>query len=359
VPTTQPAPTSEFAGTSILVVDDEASLRRLAARLLSGHGYRCAEASSEADALAAVAQEPPALVLTDMMMPGGSGMSLIRTLQASHPDVATVMVTGRDDPAIADRALDGGAYGYLIKPFEPNELLIAVSAALRRRALGLESRAHRDRLEELVRRRTHELDESRAETVERLARAVESRDADTGTHLERMSGLVYRLARTLGFAPAAAETLRLASVLHDVGKVAVPDEILLKTGPLTADERRSIETHVAVGHGILAGAQSELLRLADVVAWTHHERFDGTGYPRGLAGAEIPLAGRIAAVADVFDALTSDRPYRAALAEHEALETIRASPGFDPVVVAALDSVLDERHSQGTVLPPPAPTGEA
>ncbi len=339
---------NEFAGISILVVDDEAPQRRLASRLLSTHGYACAEAASEAQALESVAEQPPDLVLTDMTMPGGSGISLIRTLQASHPDIATVMVTGRDDPEIADQALDGGAYGYVIKPFAQNQLLIAVSGALRRRALTLENRAHREQLEELIRRRTRELDESRAETVERLARAVESRDSDTGVHLERMSGLVYLLAQTLGFDQSEAETLRLASVLHDVGKVAVPDDVLLKPGPLTPDERRAVEGHVAVGHGILAGAQSELLRLADVVAWTHHERFDGTGYPRGLAGDEIPLAGRIAAVADVFDALTSDRPYRSALPERAAFDEIHRSPGFDPSVVSALARILDERTGGGS-----------
>jgi putative two-component system response regulator len=334
---------TEPSETAILVVDDDAPIRRLAVRMLGIHGYRCSEATSEATALEAVAASPPALVLTDLAMPGGSGISLVRRLRATHPDVAAVMITGRDDTETARAALASGAYGYVIKPFEMNELLIAVAGALTRRSLALENRAHRDRLEELVRRRTRDLDESRAETVERLARAVESRDPDTGQHLERMSGLVFRLARNLGWSDEHANTLRLASILHDVGKVAVPDEILLKRGPLSADERAVIETHVPIGHGILAGANSELLQLADTVAWTHHERFDGSGYPRGLSGEEIPLAGRIAAVADVFDALASDRPYHRALPEREALEIIRADRGLDPAVVAALDAILG-RH---------------
>jgi putative two-component system response regulator len=273
-------------------------------------------------------------------MPGGSGISLVRALRASNPDVAAVMVTGRDDPEVAHAALDSGAYGYVIKPFEANELLIAVHGALKRRSLTLENRAQRDRLEELVRRRTQDLDESRAETVERLARAVESRDAGTGMHIERMSRLAFRLALALGWAEIEAETLRLATVLHDVGKVGISDEILLKNGSLTAEERCVIETHASIGHGILAGAKSELLRLADVVAWTHHERFDGTGYPRGLGAEQIPIAGRIAAVADVFDALTSDRLYRPALSTLDALEMIRTDPGFDPAVVAALEELV-------------------
>jgi putative two-component system response regulator len=331
---------NEFVGSAILVVDDEPPLRRLAVRVLTDHGYRCTEADGETGALAAVAVEEPELVLTDVTMPDGSGISLVRALHAAHPDVATVMLTGRDDPEVADAALDGGAYGYVIKPFEVNELLIAVAGALKRRSLALENRAHRDQLEALVRRRTRELDESRAETVERLARAVESRDAGTGMHIDRMSKLVCRLALELGWEEGEAETLRLASVLHDVGKVGIPDEILLKEGLLTPEERVAIQTHASIGHAILAGANSELLQLADVVAWTHHERYDGSGYPRGLAGEQIPLAGRIAAVADVFDALTSDRPYRAALTEADALATIRADTGLDPSVVAALERVL-------------------
>jgi putative two-component system response regulator len=339
---------NEFAGASILIVDDEQPARRLVARMLAKHGFRCTEAGGEAEALESVTAEPPALVLTDVTMPGGSGISLVRSLHVSHPDVAAVMLTGHDDPDLADTALDGGAYGYVIKPFEANELLIAVIGALRRRALALENRAHRNRLEELVRHRTRELDESRAETVERLARAVESRDVGTGQHIDRMSGLVYLLACALGWDDAEAETLRLACVLHDVGKVGIPDEVLLKEGPLTPAERTLIETHAAIGHAILGGARSELLRLADVIAWTHHERIDGSGYPRGLAGEQIPLAGRIAAVADVYDALTSQRPYRAALAEREALETILADPGFDPAVVGALDGIVGQRDGWGT-----------
>jgi putative two-component system response regulator len=339
------------AGVSILVVDDERPVRRLTADLLREWGYRCSEAASEAEALAAVETDAPDLVLTDVTMPGGSGLSLIRVLQERYPDIATVMLTARDDPEVAAAALDGGAYGYVIKPFETNELVIAVAGALRRRALEVENRAHRDRLEVLVGRRTRELDESRAEAVERLARAVESRDAETGSHIERMSGLVYRLALALGWDEAGAETLRLASVLHDVGKVGIPDEILLKEGPLSPQERRIIEAHAPIGHAILAGADSELLRLADTVAWTHHERYDGSGYPRALVGEQIPLVGRIAAVADVFDALTSDRAYRAALPVDEALALIQAERGrgFDPGVVDALIGLagVHERQTNG------------
>ena len=326
------------AGATLLVVDDEQSSRRLVTTVLSRSGYRCVEAANASEALAAVDSAPPDLVVTDVTMPGGSGLALVRSLRARHPDVAAVMVTGHAEQAVVDEALDAGVYGYLTKPFDVNALLITVDAALRRRANVREGRARREELEELVRQRTQELEESRAETIERLARAVDSRDSDTGEHIDRMSRVARSLAIGLGWSDAAAETLRLACVLHDVGKVGIPDNVLLKRGPLDEEERLLMETHTGIGHGILAGAHSELLRLADEVAWTHHERFDGNGYPRGLSGDEIPLPGRIAAVADVYDAVRSDRPYRPAFTKDEALELMVAGRGshFDPEIVDVL-----------------------
>jgi putative two-component system response regulator len=313
-------------GVSALVVDDERAARAIAMRMLSAHGLRCAEAVGVPQALDVVADDEPEVVLTDISMPEGSGVALVRELHASWPDVATLVVTGSDDREVASEALDAGAFGYLIKPYDESELLIAVEGALRRRQLALQDRDDRYRLE--------------ADTVERLARAVESRDAGTAEHVDRMSELAGRLARRIGWTDDHAEMLRLACVLHDVGKVGIPDGILRKPGALTAGERAVVETHPTIGHAILAGAKSSLLRLADEVAWTHHERVDGTGYPRGLAGAEIPLAGRVAAVADVFDALTSDRPYRNAVSRAEALAAIAADPGFDRAVVAALAEIV-------------------
>jgi putative two-component system response regulator len=322
----------------ILVVDDEPAIRRLVVEVLEDHRYECAAAGSVPEALSAIGVDPPALVLIDVTMPGGSGLSLLQVLADRHPEIAAVMITGRDDPELAAAALESGAYGYVIKPFEINELVIAIISALKRRSLELENRSHRERLEDLVGHRTLELDRSRAETVERLARAVETRDAATGSHIERMSDLVFRLARALGWELREAETLRLASRLHDVGKVGIPDDVLLKEGPLDIEERDVVQMHAALGHAILGGAESELLRLADLIAWTHHERVDGSGYPRALVGEEIPFAGRIAAVADVFDALTTDRPYRKAMSADDALEHILARRGiaFDPAVVDAL-----------------------
>src|SRR5579864_2050604 len=331
---------NDFAESTILVVDDEHATRRLTVRLLANAGYHCMQAGSARAAVELIAHQTPQLVITDVTMPGASGIALVNALRPLHPGVATMVVTGRDDRETARAALDAGAFGYVIKPFQERELLIAVEGALQRRALELEDRQRRRQLEEVVRQQTQELDESRAETVEHLARAVESRDSDTRGHVDRMSELAFRLACALGWEDDDAETLRLACVLHDVGKVGIPDEILLKRGRLDPEERTVVETHAAIGHAILSGGKSELLNLADAIAWTHHERIDGTGYPRGLVGEEISLAGRIAAVADVFDALTSERPYRGARTERDALAMIRADAGLDPTVVAALAGLL-------------------
>lgn len=259
-----------------------------------------------------------------------------------HPTVAIVMLTATDDAKLVQAALEGGVYGYVVKPFEPSALTIAVSSAVRRREVELENAEHRAQLSELVRLKTRELEESRAEAVQRLALAVESRDSETGAHVERMSNLAGRIAAVLGCDEQEVETLRLASVLHDVGKVGVPDAILRKPGALDLEARRLMETHPSIGHAILTGAESDLLRVADTIAWTHHERLDGSGYPRGLKGAEIPLAGQIAAVADVFDALTSDRPYRPAFRRDDALELVEQDRGvkFDDRIVDALVTAL-------------------
>ncbi|HZU20925.1 MAG TPA: HD domain-containing phosphohydrolase [Gaiellaceae bacterium] len=226
-----------------------------------------------------------------------------------------------------------------------------------------ELRERRTAEEELVdvvarlRRSEHELQRSQEETITRLANAAESRSAETGRHVQRMSIWCARLARHLGLDDDVSELIRRASPLHDIGKLAIPDRILLKPGPLTPAERRVIETHAEIGHELLKDSSMELLDLAASIAWTHHERFDGKGYPRGLVGAAIPLEGRIAAVADVFDALTSDRAYRPAMASAEAVEIVRAGRGsaFDPVIVDAFLELVDDADVAAAETAPHAP----
>ena len=311
----------------VLCVDDDAQVRTLITRVLQGAGHECIAAADADEARALLAGEAFAAVLCDINLPGSSGLDLLRELREHHPEVATVMVTGRDDPSLAGHALDLGAYGYLTKPFAPNELLIDLANALRRRRADAE---HRREAESAVR-------QAQLETLRRLSRAVEFHDGETGAHIERVGEHAASIARALGPADARVELLRVAAPLHDIGKIGVPAALLKKAGPLNDVERIVVQRHTDIGRELLTGSGSELLELAATIAWTHHERWDGSGYPRGLAGDAIPVAGRIVAVADVFDAITSDRPYRAALSVDEAIAIIVAQRGaaFDPDVVDA------------------------
>ena len=331
---------------AILVVDDEPSAIRTLSRLLRKYGYECEVASSVVEARAALATRSFALVLSDMNMPGESGLELLESVARDHQDTATVMVTGMDDTAMAERALAMGAYGYVIKPYEANAMLINISNALRRRSLEIENRRHRERLEDMVQERTKELWNalvqleqahgeikfSRQETIEKLSMAAEFRDDDTAAHIHRMSCYCELIAGKLGMDTDRRELLRVASAMHDVGKIGIPDSILLKPGTLTDEEFETMKHHAKIGFRILAGSRSELLQVAASIAHTHHEWWDGSGYPRKISGEEIPIEGRIAAIADVFDALTSNRVYRRAFNLGEAVEMMSAERGthFDP-----------------------------
>jgi putative two-component system response regulator len=339
------------SGESILCVDDDAQVCGLISQVLEDSGHDCVSVGSAEEARLILEERSFAVVLCDIGLPGRSGLDLVAELRRTHPEVATVMVTGRNDPEIAETALRLGAYGYLTKPFDANQLLIDVTNALRRRTLEAAQSIYESSLEETVAARTaqleivvarfekseRELRRAYGETIARLSRAIESHDGATGAHIERVGSHVQQIALALDLGQARAELLRLVSPLHDIGKIAVSDTVLNKTGPLDPHERVEMERHAEVGHALLAGSDSELLDVAAVIAWTHQERWDGSGYPRGLAGEEIPLEGRIVAVADVFDALTSDRPYRPALSVAEARAHIAAGRGtaFDPQVVDA------------------------
>jgi putative two-component system response regulator len=349
----------------ILIVDDEEQIRTLLARLLGAQGYECLTAEDAASAWQVLKETRVALVLSDVNMPGESGIDFTREVLKQYPDTAVVMVTGMDDRRYADVAIELGAYGYILKPFKPNELIINVGNAVRRRALEIENRGHRERLEQTVLDRTAALRDTiaqletsdaelrllREETIRRLSSAAEFRSQETGEHIVRMSLYCALLAQLAEVDADRAEMMRIASPMHDVGKLGIPDAILLKPGPLTTEEREVMEDHAEIGYRILAGSQVELLDLAALMALTHHERIDGTGYPRGLAGDEIPIEGRIAAVADVFDALTSDRVYRPAFTPDEARAMMEEGRGtqFDADLLdlffGAFDDVVAIRQS--------------
>jgi putative two-component system response regulator len=291
-------------------------------------------------------------------MPGESGMDLVRHILAQYPTTAVIMVTGLDSPVLANAALEMGAFGYVIKPFEANEVLINVANALRRRKLEIENAMHREHLEEVVRTRTialqqalewlerseKELRLSREETIQRLAIAAEYRDSSTAQHIKRMSHYCELLARRYGLSPDRCDLIRTASPMHDIGKIGTPDHVLLKPGKFTPEEFKVITQHTEIGYRILAGSDSELLKVAALIAWTHHERYDGTGYPRGLAGEDIPLEGRITAVADNFDALTTQRVYKPAFEFDHAKDLMLRERGkhFDPNLLDIFFSSMDD-----------------
>ena len=354
-----PVPAAATAG--ILATDDRPEVLRLVDRTL-GKRYRCEFASSVAEAREKLAENEFELALCDIQMPGESGLVLIEEIVKRHPDMAIVLVTGVDDPDIAKRAFRLGAQGYLVKPFWPGQLLITTMNALRQRELEMAEKARsRALLESAERRAEHfrdelalaqqraieELRSSRQETVECLVRAIEMHDAETGLHVNRIASIAAFLGSQTGLDSERVLLLRAAAPMHDVGKIATSDGILRKAGPLTPEERQKMERHTTVGHQILADSDSELLRMAAAIALTHHERFDGNGYPRGLSGEDIPVEGRIVAVADVFDALLSDRPYRPAMSVNEAVKVIEESRGthFDPQIADILLEHLDEALS--------------
>ena len=343
---------------NILIVDDEEPIRRLLGYLLEPHGYKVALAGEAREARQRMESGSYALVLCDVNMPGESGMDLIRHILTQYPSTAVIMITGLDSPVLANAALDMGAFGYVIKPFEANEVLIHVANALRRRKLEIENAMHRENLEEVVRTRTialqqalewlerseKELRLSREETIQRLAIAAEYRDSSTAQHIQRMSHYCELLARRYGLSPERCDLIRTASPMHDIGKIGTPDHVLLKPGKFTPEEFKVITQHTEIGYRILAGSDSELLKVAALIAWTHHERFDGTGYPRGLKGETIPLEGRITALADNFDARTTQRVYKPAYDFDHAKELMLKERGkhFDPELLDIFFDSMEE-----------------
>lgn len=342
----------------VLIVDDDVTFSRSMGRILVGAGYDCSEAGSGAAARERMEAGDIAAVLCDLGLPGESGLELLSTLIADFPEAAVVVTTGVDDPPTAAMAFEIGAYGYLIKPFTENEICITLAGALRRRELEAARRSHLRGLERTVTRLTSvqgvvstlaaaalgPLSSDEKESTERLSRAVSLPDEETGAHIERMSRFSALLAEAVGFRGCSAEEFRLAAALHDVGKVAVPDSVLLKAGPLTPEEYRAVQHHTTIGYQLLAGSTAPVLRIAASIALGHHEWWDGSGYPRGLRGEDIPLEARIVGITDVFDASTSHRLYRPALRVEAALEMMIELRGhrFEPRLLDLFVGLLDE-----------------
>ena len=341
----------------ILIVDDEQDLRIIFKRFLEVDGYDCEIVGSAEEALDQLTREEFSLVITDINMPGMSGIDLLREIRRRYPEVAVLVISAVDDRKVAVKALELGAFAYMIKPVSRNELAINVINGLRHRFLELEHRQQNERLEELVQRRTQRLSEAKQElavaseeTVLRLAKAAEFRDDETAQHTLRMSHYCKMIAEKLNFSQERCELVRLASQLHDVGKIGIPDAILLKPGKLTKEEFTLMKEHAMFGFRILSDSKAALLQTGAIIARSHHERYDGNGYPDGISGEEIAIEARIAAVADVFDALTSKRVYKDPMPTDRAATILRQDSGkhFDPRLVDIflnnMDTVLAIRE---------------
>jgi len=331
----------------ILVADDSLPNVRLLTTVLNRAGYDEVLATTRGDDVLRVYQnERPDIVLLDLHMPDVDGCTLTKQLRAvcDEPYLPIMVISGDLSPDARVRTLRAGASDFVTKPFDPTEITIRVQNLLEMRRVHLTLARENRSLEERVRERTDELTAARLEVLERLASATEMRDDVTGHHTRRVGRLSGELALRVGASEYVADLIRRAAPLHDIGKIAIPDQILRKPGPLTDDEYALMKTHAEVGASILAGGDNALVMTAERIALTHHERWDGSGYPRGLAAEAIPLDGRIVAVADFYDALVHERPYRGALPRQTALDMIEEGAGtmFDCDVAAAMLDIASE-----------------
>jgi putative two-component system response regulator len=327
---------------SLLVIDDEPENIRLFSRLLTRVGYtNLTTLTDSTRVLEMHSQCKPDLVLLDVHMPESDGFDVLEQLApyiTGADRLPVVIITGDGSSEIKRRAFSLGAKDFINKPFDLSEVVVRIKNLLETRLLHQTLRRHNAQLENTVAARTRQVEASQVEMLERLAVAVEFRDDDTGDHTRRVGALAANLAEGIGLDPSVVELIRRGAPLHDIGKVGIPDAILRKPGPLTPEERTVMETHTTIGSAMLANGGSELVRLSQRIAQSHHERWDGSGYPDRLVGVSIPIEARIVAVADFLDAVTHASPYRTAWPLHEALETIAAASGshFDPTVVKAL-----------------------
>jgi putative nucleotidyltransferase with HDIG domain len=334
----------------ILVVDDEEAIREIVSAILAAAGYSCKQAGSGMEALALLSSgECFELMLSDLMMADLDGIGLLERTKEKFPDMPVVMVTAVHDISVALQAIRNGAYDYLLKPFEREQLLNAVGRALENRRLKVENRTYQTNLESLVEARTDQLQEALRNlersydiTLQTLGDALDLRDRETEGHSKRVTAFTMAIARAMGLSREQVDVIARGAFLHDIGKIAIPDRILLKPGKLDDNEREIMREHCYHGYQMLKKIPF-LTEVCEIV-YSHQEHFDGSGYPRRLKGEEIPLGARIFAVADTLDAIISDRPYRPARTLTQARAEIQAWSGrqFDPDVVEIFEKMPDD-----------------
>jgi putative nucleotidyltransferase with HDIG domain len=324
----------------LLIVDDETALCSLLVERFSREGYTCVPASNGREALSLFHQSPFALIIADFRMPEMNGLELLQNVKAVRPDIMVIVMTAFPGTDIVVKALRMGAFDFLVKPFDLEFMVFTVKKALVRRNLEKRTEAYHRHLEEMVQERSAKLQKAHLslkkahlDSVKALVEAIDAKDPYTRGHSNRVRRSSVRVAKKLGLSKQRIENLEFAALLHDIGKIGVKDEVLQKKSPLTEEEFRSIQEHPLIGVKILE--EIEILKDIIPVIRHHHERFDGGGYPDGLAGEKIPLEARILTVADSFDAMTSFRPYRPALSLQKALAELERGQGgqFDPRVL--------------------------
>ncbi|MDF1579059.1 MAG: response regulator [Desulfobulbales bacterium] len=319
---------------SILIVDDELMVAEVIRAWLQADGYDCDYSTNGEEVFELFGRKAYDLLISDIMMPDISGIELLGRVRGLFPDIAVVMATAVDDRNTANQALKLGADGYVIKPFHMNEFLINIANVLEKKRLNLESGRYKESLEEKVRERTAEVREREEEIALRLITATGYRDGETGEHIKRIGLYCVAMAEALGWDRDSIDNIRIGAPMHDVGKIGIPDKILRKPCRLSSAEFGVIKEHSKIGATILDGSKIPLLEMAADIALSHHERWDGEGYPNGLRGEDISEAARIVAIADVYDALCHDRVYRKAYSEADAIALMNGRRGsyFDPLL---------------------------
>ncbi|WLT30309.1 HD-GYP domain-containing protein [Geothrix sp. PMB-07] len=345
--------------TSILIVDDLAIVRLSLQRILAKSGYRIRLAEDVRGALEILDEDTIDLILCDIQMPGASGLDLVKAIRWRIPDTSVVMVSSLEDTETAIECLQHGAFGFVLKPYQPREILVQVNGALRRRMLEIAFRDREAELAQKVWEQTIEIRDSREEIAFRLITASEHRDNETGMHVRRIGLYATEMGRLLGWDQERVDTIRAAAPLHDIGKIGVPDAVLQKPSSLTDEEWVLMKRHTTMGATILKGSTVPFIQMGARIAIGHHEKWDGSGYPKGLKGEAIPLEARITALVDVYDAVSNRRHYKPAWPEEKVVELIRQGSGshFDPQLadlflanLAVFRDILranpDEAHSE-------------
>ena len=335
----------------VLIVDDERPIRMLLQKILEANGYACRTAENAAQARVLMTEHISDLILCDINMPGESGLDFIRHVLKAYPETAAIMVSAIGDPLLAESMLQLGVYDYIIKPMDRNGILISVANAFRRRDLEITNRSYRRNLEQMVDERTDSLQRSMKKLenamngiVRAIAHTVETRDPYTAGHQRRVADLAVAIAETVGFERDKIEAVRVAAIIHDLGKISVPAEILSKPSRLTVNEFNLIKEHPQVGYDILKDIEFPW-EIATMV-YQHHEKLDGSGYPLGVSGDDILPESRVLTVADIVEAMASHRPYRPGLGIDVALGEINKNKGrlYDPEVAAACHALFNEKR---------------